>query len=206
MNIKRVDGYEDVRFSQVVLAQHGAYEIDKEPYEAEIVDSDCAVIRGKDSDKYFSLIKEFRFHAPHISRFIDSNGTLILKFLPSQRFNLPLALIQPSQFYVSSRKLEAVRSFIQKAEDIVVPVIRWKGRYISLDAHTRLYVAYERGWKTVHAVLSAVDAWVWKFVAEAEKRGIYQPQDLQVVPHREYEIYWYAFCDKMQQKIFNHTD
>ena len=55
MNIKRVDRYNDKRFSKTVLLQNGAYDIDGEPYEVEIINSECAVIRGKDSEKYLSL-------------------------------------------------------------------------------------------------------------------------------------------------------
>lgn len=197
MNINRVDRYDDKKFSKTVLFQHGAYEIDGVPYEVEIIDSECAVIRGKDSEKYLSLAGEFRFHAPHISRFINSDGKTILKFLPPERFNLPLNLIQPSQFYVSRQKLQAIRSFIKKAEDIVIPVIHMNDRYISLDGHTRLYLAHEQGWKSVHAIISDTDDWIWQFIEEAEKRGIYLPSDLQLVSQEEYEICWNAFCDKI---------
>lgn len=197
MNIKRIDRYEDKRFSKTVLLQHGAYEIDGEPYEAEIIDSECAVIRGKDSGKYSSLAQEFRFHAPHISRFINSNGTTILEFPQQKQFDLELNLVQPSQFYVSSQKLQAVSSFIKKAEDIVIPVIRVKDRYVSLDGHTRLYLAYKQKWEKVRAVISETDEWIWKFIEEAEKRGIYRPSDLQPVSQEEYEICWNAFCDKI---------
>ncbi|UTC66802.1 MULTISPECIES: hypothetical protein [unclassified Treponema] len=197
MNIKRIDRYDDKRFSKTVLLQHGAYEINGEPYEVEIIDSECAVIRGKVSGKYSFLAEEFRFHAPHIFKFIKSDGTMIFEFSPPEKFNLPLNLIQPSQFYVSSKKLQAIRSFIKKAEDIVIPVIRIKDRYVSLDGHTRLYLAHEKKWKTVRAVISETDEWIWQFIEEAEKRDIYCPSDLQLVSQEEYEICWNAFCDKI---------
>ena len=41
MNIKRVDRYNDKRFSKTVLLQNGAYDIDGEPYEVEIINSEC---------------------------------------------------------------------------------------------------------------------------------------------------------------------
>lgn len=197
MTIKRIDRYDDKRFSKTVLFQHGAYDIDGVPYEVEIIDSECAVIRGKDTEKYLSLAEEFRFHAPHISRFVNSYGITVFEFPTPEQFNLPLNLIQPSQFYVSSQKLQAVRSFIKKPEDIIVPVIRRKNRYVSLDGHTRLYLAHEKKWKTVRAVISETDEWIRRFVEEAEKRCIYLPSDLQLVSHEEYEICWNMFCDKM---------
>ena len=45
MEITRVDSYDDKRFSQVVLNQHGAYIIGNEPYEIEIVTAG-APVRG----------------------------------------------------------------------------------------------------------------------------------------------------------------
>ena len=52
MEITRVDSYDDKRFSQVVLNQHGAYIIEDEPYEIEIITKDSAVIRGKNKSVY----------------------------------------------------------------------------------------------------------------------------------------------------------
>ncbi|UTC76967.1 hypothetical protein E4O04_02640 [Treponema sp. OMZ 799] len=197
MNIKRINRYDDKRFSKTVLFQHGAYEIDGEPYEVEIIDSECAVIRGKDSGKYLSLAQEFCFHAPHISRFVNSYRTTILELPQQEQFDLELNLVQPSQFYVSSQKLQAVNSFIKKAEDIVIPVIRIKDRYVSLDGHTRLYLAYKQKWEKVRAVITETDEWIWRFVREAEKRGVYRPSDLKLISQEEYEICWNAFCDKI---------
>lgn len=197
MNIKRVDRYNDKRFSKTVLLQNGAYDIDGEPYEVEIINSECAVIRGKDTEKYLSLIDKFRFNAPHISRFINSDGTRILNFIPTEQFSLPLNLIQPSQFYVSKQKFQAVSSFIKKPEDIVVPVIRMNDRYVSLDGHTRLYLAHKKRWKKVRAVISCTDDWILQFVEEAKKRCIYCPCDLQLVSQEEYEIFWNAYCDNI---------
>lgn len=37
MNIKRIDTYDDPRFSKEVLLQHGAFLVDGLPYEVEIV-------------------------------------------------------------------------------------------------------------------------------------------------------------------------
>lgn len=119
MNIKRVDRYNDKRFSKTVLLQNGAYDIDGEPYEVEIINSECAVIRGKDTEKYLSLIDKFRFNAPHISRFINSDGTRILNFIPTEQFSLPLNLIQPSQFYVSKQKLQAVSCLLKNLKTLL---------------------------------------------------------------------------------------
>jgi hypothetical protein len=46
-DIVRIDSYDDTRFSQMVLNQHGAYLIDGEPYEVEIIDNITAIVMGK---------------------------------------------------------------------------------------------------------------------------------------------------------------
>ena len=40
MDIVRIDSYEDSRLSKNVLCQHGAYLVDNDPYQIEIVDLD----------------------------------------------------------------------------------------------------------------------------------------------------------------------
>ena len=119
MNIKRIDGYTDSRFSQTALNQHGAYLIDNDPYQVEITDFSSAVICGKNPSLYKALIEEFRFHAPHIFKFYDAHARLIAEYPAPALFDLPLESIQPSQFYVDEEKLKAVQTFICKPEDIV---------------------------------------------------------------------------------------
>ena len=94
-------------------------------------------------------------------------------------------------------KLAAVRSFIRQPEDVIIQVIPYGDRYISLDGHTRLYAAAQDGFRTVRAVLSETDDWVWPFVREAEKRKIFRPRDLILLPHDEYEIQWNQYCDSV---------
>ena len=80
MDITRIDTYDDNRFSQNVLNQHGAYIIEDEPYEIEIITKDSAVIIGKNKSVYRELIEQFRFHAPHICIFLDTAGTIIKEY------------------------------------------------------------------------------------------------------------------------------
>lgn len=197
MDIQRIDSYTDSRFSKNVLNQHGAYLVDNEPYQIEITDSNSAVIQGKDPAVYKSLIEEFRFHAPHISRFYDEDSKLITAYPIPKLLNLPLDSIQPSQFFVDEEKLKAVRTFIGNAEDIVIQVIPYGDRFISLDGHTRLYFAVQRRFVTVKAVESETDDWVWSFVHEAERRNILCPRDMILLPHEQYEIQWNQYCDEV---------
>ena len=52
-----------------------------------------------------------------------------------------------------------------------------------------------KGWECVRAVVESSDDWVYKFVTEAQKRGIYTPKEMALVSHDEYEEKWNRFCD-----------
>ncbi|MBR5961993.1 MAG: hypothetical protein IKZ98_13500 [Clostridia bacterium] len=197
MDIQRIDAYTDSRFSKTVLEQHGAYLIDSDPYEIEITGSADAIIRGKDPAAYPELIEEFRFHAPHIIRFSDETGALLAEYPVPEIIEVSLDRIQPSQFFVDEEKLAAIRTFIHKPEDVVIQVLPWNGRYISLDGHTRLYAAVQDGFQSVKAVVSESDDWVWPFVHEAERRKILSPRDLILLSHDEYEVQWNRYCDSV---------
>lgn len=195
MNIERIDTYHDSRFSQKVLRQHGCFLVDGEPYEVEIVSEREAVIRGREEGAYPDLIEQFRFFSPHITEFYNEKHSPIMCFPPVPLFTVSMKDIQPSQFYVDEEKVTAVCEFIHSPEDIIIQVIPYADRYISLDGHTRLYLAATNGWTTVRAVEVPSDNYIYGFVEEAVRRGIHTPNDLQLVSHEEYEINWNQFCD-----------
>ncbi len=195
MEIKRIDVYTDERFSQKVLDQHGCFLVDGVPCEVEVFSDFEATIRGGSREAYPQLIEEFRFFTPHITKFFDDNGELITKYPPVPIFKIPVAEIQPSQFFIDEDKIAAIRSFIHSPQDIIIQVMKHQGRYISLDGHTRLYYAVLEGWDIVRAVEAEVSADILGFVKEAQKRKIYAPKDMELVSHSEYEDKWNRFCD-----------
>lgn len=197
MEIERIDNYEDDRFSKTALLQHGAYLIDDEPYEIVIVSDNKAIVYGNNPEKYEALIEQFRYHAPHITNFVDEKGETITNITEVEVVDIALDLIQPSQFFVDEQKLEAVGSFINKPEDIIVQVVPWEDRYISMDGHTRLYYACKNELKSVKAVVVEMEDWVWTFVEGARNRKIYTPYDLQLLSHEEYEVQWNQYCDSI---------
>ena len=194
-DIKRIDGYEDGRFSKKVLYQHGAFLVNGRPYEVEVTDRQSAVIRGEDAGLYPEIIDTFRFYAGHIRRFTDDEGKLVREFPPVEIFRVGLEQIQPSQFYVDEDKLAAVKSFINAPEDIVIPVLRDGKGYISLDGHTRLAAAIDLGYEEVCAFVDEDPGCIHGFVDEARRRGIYTPYDMKRVAHDEYDVLWNKFCD-----------
>ena len=64
MEIKRINSYDDNRFSQTVLHQHGCFLVDEKPYEVEIISDYEAIICGEDQTVYSEIIEEFRFYTP----------------------------------------------------------------------------------------------------------------------------------------------
>jgi len=195
MDIKRINNYTDKRFSQVVLNQHGCFLVDEDPYEIEIISDFEAVIRGKDSAAYSAVIEEFLFFTPHITVFYNEKREIVKQYKKAELLTLSLNEIQPSQFYVDKEKVEAVATFVDKGEDIIIQVSKYQDRYISLDGHTRLYYAVLQGFTSVRAVLAETDDCIFDFVKEAVKREIYIPKDLVMLSHEEYEEKWNKYCD-----------
>lgn len=195
MEIERVDVYDDGRFSQKVLYQHGCFLVRGAPYEVEIVSAVSAVVRGSDQSVFPQLIDEFRFYTPYITRFFDEQGKLLAAYQPVQRFPVSLSQLQPSQFYVDRDKVTAIATFVRSWEDIVISVLPMGERYIALDGHTRLYYAVSKHWDQVYAVCHTVDDSIYDFVREAKRRGITSPQDLELLEHEEYDSKWNHYCD-----------
>lgn len=197
MDIQRINTYDDNRFSHTALQQHGCFFVDGAPYEVEIISDYEAVVCGENQAVYTKLINEFRFYAPHITRFYEKGGRMIKEYPRVQRLTLHLEQVQPSQFLVDVDKIAAISAFIQKPQDIIIQVLPHENRFISLDGHTRLYYAVMNGWEYIRAVVETSDNWVYKFVAEAQNRGVYTPKDMALVSHAEYEEQWLRFCDDL---------
>ena len=196
MNITRINAYDDHRFSQEALNQHGCYLADGVmPIEIRIISRSEAIIIGDEA--YFDeVIDEFRFNAEHITKFYDESGKTVKQFKDLELFKLDLDKIQPIQFFVDRDKLEAVRTFVTREEDVIIPVAKHEGAYASLDGHTRLYLAYILGFKHVYAYISQDFDGFDYFFDEARKRNIYAAKDLILLDHEEYIEKWDKFCDE----------
>lgn len=196
MEIIRIDDYQDQRFSQKVLFEHGCFLVDDFPYEIEIISDSEAIIKGKDKNAYQSLIEEFRFYSPHITVFYDYEGDVIEKFPKVELFSIAIDDLQPSQFYVDEQKIKAISNFINKEEDIIIQACKINDKYVAIDGHTRLYYAYLKGWKIVRVFLQNSQQYVNYFVEEAQKRRIFAIKDMKLLKHQQYQEKWYKFCDE----------
>ncbi|MGX7168045.1 hypothetical protein [Facklamia hominis] len=195
MSIIRINTYDDQRFSQEALNQHGCYIADGEvPVEIIIISQSEALIKG-DKAYFDEVIEEFRFNAKHITTFYDQSGRLVKKFKEVALFKLDLANIQPIQFFIDRDKLEAVRSFVNCEEDVIIPVVKHECTYASLDGHTRLYLADSLGFKQVYAYLSEAFYGFDYFLGEARNRNIHTIKDLVLLEHEDYMVQWDKFCE-----------
>lgn len=195
INIQRIDTYEDERFDQEALNQHGCFVVNgKFLYQIKIISKDSALISG-DEKYYNEVINDFRFFAEHIINFYSMDGKLIKKFDPPKIFALKLDIIQPTQFYIDRKKLDAVKTFVKNKEDIIIPVAKYEDQYISLDGHTRLYLAYKLGFSYVYAFITKSFDGTDYFVKESKKRRIKAIKDMILLSHEDYRQKWDKFCD-----------
>lgn len=196
MSITRINTYDDHRFSQEALNQHGCYLADGDvPIEIKIISQSEAIIIGDEA--YFDeVIDEFRFNSEHITKFYDESGKIVKQFKDVELFKLDIDKIQPIQFFVDRDKLEAVKTFVHTEEDVIIPVAMRRGTYASLDGHTRLYLAYSLGFKHVYAYFSEDFDGFDYFFYEARKRNMYSAKDLILLGHEEYVDKWDKFCDE----------
>lgn len=195
MEIKRVTEYNNPLFSQIVLNQRGAFLIDEESYEIEIISSDSALVRGKNRENFKKLIEYFRYYSPHILNYFDDNDKKIISFEKKPVLTLEVDKIQPSQFYIDEDKVNALKGFIKNSKDIVIQVVKSDDGYICVDGHTRLFIAFLKNFKNVFAIETEFDNDTNYFVSLAKKRNIFTIKDLELVSHSDYKKLWNDFCD-----------
>ena len=97
MEIQRINTYEDNRFSQTVLHQHGCFLAEGRPYEVEIISDYEAIIRGENQTVYTAVVEEFRFYTPHITRFYNRNGKIVKEY-PQVQLSL-IHISEPTRPY-----------------------------------------------------------------------------------------------------------
>lgn len=192
--IQRIHSYIHPEFSQAVLNQHGAFLIDGIPCAFEIVGVDLAQITTSWSDSLDEVIDEFREYAQHITRFIDADNHVIKEFEPIPLIKIPIALLQPSQFYINQEKLRAIGTWIVSEEQVIIPVVKMRSQFVVADGHTRLYAALKHGIQEAYMYIIEEPAYLSDFVSEALILNIKKIDDLQELDALEYEKKWIDFC------------
>ena len=122
---------------------------------------------------------------------------------------LTLSDLQPSQFYVSEKKLRAVESWFDPADLSVfrpIPVKLIDGLPVMTDGHTRAAAALRAGLAAVPLV-PETDELDWDMyracVKACRERRVFSPADLlsRIVPEEDYRLLWDRWCDRMQAAV-----
>lgn len=120
-----------------------------------------------------------------------------------------LADLQPSQFFVSEKKLNGIREWLDP-EDLSgfepIPVKLLDGVPVMTDGHTRAVAALLCGLDRVPLCRDEDDLDLEMYgrcVAECRRRGILSPADLlgRILSEEEYEEKWDRWCDQMQTEV-----
>ena len=124
-------------------------------------------------------------------------------------YKLTLKDLQPSQFYISERKLASVEVWFDPADLSnfePIPVKELDGVPVITDGHTRAVAALRVGVDRVPLVWDA-DELDWRLyracVTACRRRGILFPADLltRIISAEEYVEKWDAWCDRLHADI-----
>ena len=117
--------------------------------------------------------------------------------------------LQPSQFYISEKKLREVEAWFD-AKDLSsfapIPVKLLDGRPVMTDGHTRAVAALRAGLDAVPLVWDA-DALDWEMyrvcVEACRSRQVCSPCDLleRVLSAEDYRAQWDGWCDAIQEAV-----
>lgn len=201
--IRLVDNYDDERFHQNVLDQHGAFLVEsydrgfliaRYPVEFEIISKDTAVVRGLQPAYADQVIARFRYYAEHITTFSDEQGNLLAQFEPVALRKIMIDEIQPSIIYVSTDKKAAVRNFVQEEKDIIIPILPFEGRYIAIDGHSRLSVGADLGFTYVYGFeTESFNPDIYDHVRRVQKYHITHIQQMKEGTRSVFESQFYCF-------------
>ena len=121
-------------------------------------------------------------------------------------FLMNLKDIQPSQLYISKRKLAKIQEKFDpnNFESLeVIPVKKLGTDIVYSDGHTRAYAAHLLGWQEVRVEWETEDL-DWEMyevcVDWCKQAGISTIADLssRVISHKDYEILWYERCNQLK--------
>ena len=116
--------------------------------------------------------------------------------------------LQPTQLYLSEKKLKAIQNLYQSAETFninPISVLAFGDRLLITDGHHRAYQALLAGQKTISAEWDkdGGDELYHLYAQVCEERKIYSVLDLKnhILAQDEYEAKWYNWCDGFNQAV-----
>ncbi|MBN1330442.1 MAG: hypothetical protein JXA54_13290 [Candidatus Heimdallarchaeota archaeon] len=127
----------------------------------------------------------------------------------SNYFEIDLLTIQPSQLYISKKKLKIVQEkiLLKNIQSIgIIPIKKLDDNIIFTDGHTRAFAAFLAGFNSIYCEMETEEL-DWEMYKECirwcKDDGIFTIADLKdrVVEHEDYEQLWYKRCELMQSEI-----
>ena len=122
---------------------------------------------------------------------------------------MELIELQPSQFYISEKKLQDIECWLDPTDLSgfePIPVKLLDGRPVMTDGHTRAVAAIRAGLDSVPLIRDE-DELDWDMyracVKACREQGILSPADLlaRIISEEDYKEKWDRWCDVMQTEI-----
>jgi hypothetical protein len=124
-------------------------------------------------------------------------------------FYFKIEKIQPSQLFLSDKKVNEVSTLVQKFGFEILkplPIKELNNEIILIDGHTRAYILWLNGIKEIKVIWEKEDL-DWELYAICvnwcKESGIYTIADLKdrIISHKSYQIKWVQRCEEMEKKL-----
>jgi len=124
-------------------------------------------------------------------------------------FTIDIEKVQPSQLYISQKKLQAVQECFQKNKEKdlePIPVKKLDGEIMATDGHTRGLAWFLNDHHEIPCIWEdeVLDWEAYRICVQwCKEEGIISMEDLgdRIVPHEEYERIWLGRCKTMQDEL-----
>ncbi|MFX0007260.1 MAG: ParB/Srx family N-terminal domain-containing protein [Candidatus Hermodarchaeota archaeon] len=117
--------------------------------------------------------------------------------------------IQPSQLYISKKKLTKIKKKFNLTDISTleaIPIKKLGNEIFYTDGHTRAFAAYQAGFKEIPVVWEDEEL-DWEMyeicIKWCKDAGIYTIADLsdRIIDQKEYKFLWYKRCDELHKKL-----
>ena len=124
-------------------------------------------------------------------------------------FNMKYSDIQPSQLYISKKKLTKIKKKFNSTDISTleaIPIKKIGNQIFYTDGHTRAFAAYQAGFKEIPLVWEDEEL-DWEMyeicIKWCKDAGIFTIADLseRIIDQKEYKFLWYKRCDELHKKL-----
>lgn len=124
-------------------------------------------------------------------------------------FKMKFNDIQPSQLYISKKKLTKIKKKFNLTDISTleaIPIKKLGNEIFYTDGHTRAFAAYQAGFKEIPVVWEDEEL-DWEMyeicIKWCKDAGIYTIADLsdRIIDQKEYKFLWYKRCDELHKKL-----